>query len=59
MAEEAALSRLYGGIHFRFDNEVGLEGGRGIGNDPGLKAGRRIALSAIQRGLNDGSPSEP
>jgi hypothetical protein len=59
MAEEAALSRLYGGIHFRFDNEVGLESGRGIGNDPGLKAGRRIALSAIQRGLNDGSPTEP
>lgn len=28
MAQEAALSRLYGGIHYRFDNETGLEGGR-------------------------------
>ncbi len=31
MAEEAALSRLYGGIHYRFDNENGLELGRRIG----------------------------
>ena len=31
MAEEAALSRLYGGIHYRFDNERGLELGRRIG----------------------------
>jgi membrane-associated phospholipid phosphatase len=59
MAEEAALSRLYGGIHYNFDNTVGLEAGQGIGNDRGLKAGRRIALSAIQRGMNDGSPTEP
>ena len=31
MAEEAAVSRLYGGIHFRSDNEVGLTLGRKIG----------------------------
>lgn len=31
MAEEAAASRLYGGIHYRFDNEEGLESGRMIG----------------------------
>ena len=31
MAEEAALSRLYGGIHYRFDNDRGLEGGEQIG----------------------------
>jgi PAP2 superfamily len=31
MAEEAAISRLYGGIHFRSDNDVGLELGRRIG----------------------------
>lgn len=31
MAEEAALSRLYAGIHYRFDNEVGLSVGRAIG----------------------------
>jgi PAP2 superfamily protein len=31
MAEEAAVSRLYGGIHYRSDNEVGLALGRRIG----------------------------
>jgi PAP2 superfamily len=31
MAEEAALSRLYGGIHYRSDNEVGLAVGRRVG----------------------------
>ena len=31
MAEEAAMSRLYGGIHFRSDNEAGLALGRKIG----------------------------
>lgn len=31
MAEEAAVSRLYGGIHFRSDNDQGLELGRRIG----------------------------
>lgn len=30
-AEEAAQSRLYGGIHFRFDNEAGLDVGRQVG----------------------------
>lgn len=30
-AEEAAMSRLYGGIHFRSDNEEGLRLGRAIG----------------------------
>ncbi|HEY4542148.1 MAG TPA: vanadium-dependent haloperoxidase [Noviherbaspirillum sp.] len=29
-AEEAALSRLYGGIHIRSDNEAGLELGRAV-----------------------------
>jgi PAP2 superfamily protein len=32
MAEEAALSRLYGGIHYGSDNDVGLALGRQIGN---------------------------
>lgn len=32
LADEAAVSRLYGGIHFRSDNEVGLRLGRRIGN---------------------------
>jgi hypothetical protein len=31
MAEEAAVSRLYGGIHFRSDNDAGLELGRRVG----------------------------
>lgn len=31
MATEAAMSRLFGGIHFRFDNEDGLALGRRIG----------------------------
>lgn len=31
MAEEAANSRLYGGIHYRFDNGAGLALGRRIG----------------------------
>ena len=44
MAEEAAVSRLYGGIHYRFDSEVGLEGGRSV------------AALAIGRGKADGSP---
>ncbi len=30
-AEEAAKSRMYGGIHFRFGNEAGLVQGRAIG----------------------------
>jgi membrane-associated phospholipid phosphatase len=30
LAEEAALSRLYAGVHYRFDNDVGLELGRTI-----------------------------
>lgn len=31
MAEEATMSRLFGGIHFRFDNEDGLTLGRRVG----------------------------
>jgi hypothetical protein len=31
MADEAAISRLYGGIHFYFDNDAGLVLGRRIG----------------------------
>jgi hypothetical protein len=32
-AEESAMSRLYGGIHTRHDNEVGLEEGKKIGEN--------------------------
>jgi hypothetical protein len=31
-ADEAAISRLYGGIHYSFDNEDGIGGGQCIGN---------------------------
>lgn len=31
MANEAAMSRLYGGIHYRFDNDAGLALGQTIG----------------------------
>src|SRR4030095_13645120 len=30
-AEEAAFSRIYGGIHYRFDTELGLEAGHNLG----------------------------
>ena len=32
-AEEAGLSRIYGGIHFAFDNTAGLAAGSAIGSD--------------------------
>jgi membrane-associated phospholipid phosphatase len=31
LAREAAVSRLYGGIHFRTDNDVGLALGISVG----------------------------
>lgn len=43
MAEEAALSRLYGGIHYRADCEVGLTVGKNVGN------------YAVQRAMIDGA----
>ena len=30
IAAEQAMSRLYGGIHYRFDNDIGLELGRAV-----------------------------
>lgn len=47
MAQEASVSRIYGGIHYPFDGEQGLEGGR------------RIGRLATARGQNDGAPPEP
>jgi hypothetical protein len=32
-AAEAAISRMYGGIHFRMDNEIGLQKGKLIGKN--------------------------
>ena len=43
MANEASMSRMYGGIHFRSDCEVGLTVGKNVG------------AFAIQRALTDGA----
>lgn len=43
-AEEAALSRVLGGIHYRFDGEAGLE------------LGRKIAAWALQHDINGHEP---
>jgi hypothetical protein len=43
MANEASLSRMYGGIHFRSDCEVGLDVGKNVGN------------YAVQRARTDGA----
>lgn len=47
IAEEQAMSRLYGGIHFRFDNDVGLALGRVVGRHA-VEAERRGRLSAMR-----------
>jgi hypothetical protein len=44
MAQEASMSRIYGGIHYRFDCDAGLAVGRSIGS------------LAILQGRTDGSP---
>jgi membrane-associated phospholipid phosphatase len=56
MAEEASMSRVYGGIHFRFDSEVGLGAGRSIARDAGLVNGKKIATFSVARALTDGAP---
>jgi hypothetical protein len=43
IAKEASESRIYGGIHFRYDCEVGLE------------VGKKVAVAAIMRAQNDGA----
>jgi hypothetical protein len=43
MAQEASVSRMYGGIHFRSDCEVGLE------------VGKKVGAIAVQRALTDGA----
>jgi hypothetical protein len=43
MAQEASVSRMYGGIHYRFDCETGL------------KCGQAIGSFAVKRGQVDGS----
>ncbi len=43
MAQEASMSRMYGGIHFRSDCQAGLVVGKNVGN------------YAVQRALTDGA----
>ena len=43
LAQEAALSRFYAGIHYRTDSEVGLTVGQSVGN------------YAVQRAITDGA----
>lgn len=43
MANQASMSRLYGGIHFRTDCEVGL------------KVGKNVGTYAVQRAMTDGA----
>lgn len=45
LAQEAAISRVYGGIHYRFDS------------DAGLQSGATISALAVARGQSDGSPT--
>lgn len=50
-ANEAAMSRLYGGIHYRFDNEAGLALGRAIGDMvvARFNGGREVATAPDSR----------
>jgi hypothetical protein len=69
-AEEAGRSRIYGGIHFEFDNQAGLKSGRAVGQyifDRYLKrlepptAASAVAQTAYRPASNDGwiSGSDP
>ncbi|TVP53085.1 MAG: phosphatase PAP2 family protein [Mongoliibacter sp.] len=42
-AEEAAVSRIYGGIHYRFDAEVGID------------QGKKVGTYAVKRAKDDGA----
>jgi membrane-associated phospholipid phosphatase len=46
-AAEAALSRVYGGIHYRFDGDAGLELGRRVARWGLMRAGKRAVLQVL------------
>ncbi len=52
MAEEAAISRLYGGIHFRSDNQAGLV----LGRRAGERAIRAYGLGRVATGARAEAP---
>ena len=67
-AEEAGASRIYGGIHWSFDNEAGLEAGRSVGEfvadnllqprgNAGHDGDHLGGVAAPQRALNGTLPS--
>ena len=47
IAKDGAESRFQAGIHFRTDNEVGLE------------LGRKVGAAVVQRVKNDGADNRP
>lgn len=52
-AEEAAVSRLYGGIHYRFDNADGLEAGTNIGQYVAARFFRGLGTAMVADGKLD------
>ncbi|MDT0630261.1 vanadium-dependent haloperoxidase [Rubrivirga litoralis] len=54
-AEEAAISRLYGGIHYRMAAEHGVEQGRGVGRLHVDRLQTRPAAVAEARGTRSGT----
>jgi membrane-associated phospholipid phosphatase len=67
-AREAGASRIYGGIHWSFDNEAGLEAGRSVGQfvadillrprgDTGLDGEYPSGVAAPQMALSSALPS--
>jgi membrane-associated phospholipid phosphatase len=55
IAEEQAMSRLYGGIHYRFDNDTGLELGRVVARYD-VEQERRGGLNAWRTAEVAGKP---
>jgi hypothetical protein len=53
-AEEAAVSRLYGGIHFTFDNDDGLASGRCIGEAINNRVSFKKNKDKKHKGRDDG-----
>ena len=47
LAEDAALSRVRGGIHYRFDGDAGIE------------LGRQVAAFALQNDVKGHEPFDP
>ena len=56
IAEEQAMSRLYGGVHYRFDNDRGLELGRVVARHV-VERERHGGLNRLRPGLISGSDS--